>query len=98
MLRRPPGSTRTDNFFPCTTLFRSRVQIERGYERPQAEALFRRLILALIPYPSRLRILMAPLLALSPFMGRNGGFNPGLLTLLPARVRDRKSTRLNSSH
>src|SRR3546814_13689760 len=28
MLRRPPGSTRTDTPFPYTTLFRSSVQIE----------------------------------------------------------------------
>ncbi len=66
---------------------KSRVQIERHYERPEHERLFRRLLMALIPYPSRLRLLMAPLLALTPFMGRSGGFNPGLTRLFPARLR-----------
>jgi glycolate oxidase iron-sulfur subunit len=66
---------------------KSRVQIERQYERPEHERLFRRLLMALIPYPARLRLLMAPLLALSPFMGRSGGFNPGLTRLFPARLR-----------
>src|SRR3546814_15768078 len=32
MLRRPPGSTRTDTLFPYTTLFRSRV--ERDLKQP----------------------------------------------------------------
>src|SRR3546814_14265427 len=30
MIRRPPGSTRTDTLFPYTTLFRSDVPINRG--------------------------------------------------------------------
>ncbi len=55
---------------------KSRVQIERQYERPEHDRLFRRLLMAFIPYPSRLRLLMAPLLALTPFMGRSGGFSP----------------------
>src|SRR3546814_8914049 len=29
MLRRPPRSTRTDTLFPYTTLFRSRVEVQR---------------------------------------------------------------------
>src|SRR5688572_9126357 len=70
---------------------KSRVQIERYYQRPQEDRLFRRVLMALLPYPSRLRVLMAPLLALAPFMGRSGGLNPTL-------TADRKSTRLNSSH
>src|SRR3546814_13139509 len=38
MIRRPPGSTRTDTLFPYTTLFRSRIDnraIETGSYRPQ---------------------------------------------------------------
>jgi glycolate oxidase iron-sulfur subunit len=65
---------------------KSRVQIERHFQRPEADRLFRRLLMALIPYPSRLRVLMAPLLALTPLMGRNGGLNPGLTNILPARL------------
>jgi glycolate oxidase iron-sulfur subunit len=66
---------------------KSRVQIERHYQRPDDERWFRRLLMAVIPYPSRLRFLMAPLLALTPFMGRNGGIKPGLARLFPARVQ-----------
>src|SRR3546814_19945817 len=28
IIRPPPGSTRTDNLFPCTTLFRSMLEVE----------------------------------------------------------------------
>jgi glycolate oxidase iron-sulfur subunit len=66
---------------------KSRVQIERHYQRPEDERLFRRLLMAIIPYPSRLRVLMAPLLALSPFMGRNGGIKPSLARLFPAQLQ-----------
>ena len=66
---------------------KSRVQIERHYERSEDDRLFRRLLMALIPYPSRLRFLMAPLLALTPLMGRSGGLSPGLTRLFPARLR-----------
>ena len=66
---------------------KSRVQIERHYQRPEDDRFFRRLLMALIPYPSRLRVLMAPLLALSPFMGRNGGLSPVLAKMFPSRLR-----------
>jgi glycolate oxidase iron-sulfur subunit len=66
---------------------KSRVQIERQYQRPEDDRFFRRLLMALIPYPSRLRVLMAPLLALSPFMGRNGGLSPVLAKMFPSRLR-----------
>src|SRR3546814_5586872 len=38
MIRRPPGSTRTDNFFPYTTLFRSVVGHVLWLERPHRES------------------------------------------------------------
>jgi glycolate oxidase iron-sulfur subunit len=66
---------------------KSRVQIEQRYERPGGDRLFRRLLMALIPYPSRMRLLMAPLLALSPFMGRSGGLSPAFARLFPSRLR-----------
>ena len=66
---------------------KSRVQIERLHERPPVERLFRRLLLALLPYPSRLRVLMAPLLVLGPLMGPRGGLHPVLTRFLPARLR-----------
>jgi glycolate oxidase iron-sulfur subunit len=66
---------------------KSRVQIERHYQRPEDERWFRRLLMTFLPYPSRLRLLMAPLLALTPFMGRNGGITPGVASVFPARLR-----------
>jgi glycolate oxidase iron-sulfur subunit len=66
---------------------KTRVQIERRYERPEDDRLFRRLLMALIPYPSRLRLLMAPLLALTPLMGRRGGFSPHVIGFLPPRLK-----------
>jgi glycolate oxidase iron-sulfur subunit len=66
---------------------KTRVQVERRYERPENDRLFRRLLMSLIPYPSRLRLVMAPLLAMTPFMGRNGGLSPALRSIFPARVR-----------
>ena len=66
---------------------KSRVQIERHYERPGGERWFRWLLLRLIPYPSRMRLLLAPLAMLGPLMGRSGGFKDGILRLVPARLR-----------
>jgi glycolate oxidase iron-sulfur subunit len=66
---------------------KSRVQIERQYERPWAERWFRRLLLSLLPYPSRMRLLLAPLALLGPLMGPSGGFKEGVLRLVPSRVR-----------
>jgi glycolate dehydrogenase iron-sulfur subunit len=65
---------------------KSRVQIERHFQRPEGDRLFRRLLMALIPYPARLKVLMAPLVALAPFMGRNGGLSPGLARIFPSRI------------
>src|SRR3546814_217987 len=45
MIRRPPGSTRTDTLFPYTTLFRSALQRARIFERfPVAGRGFRPLV------------------------------------------------------
>jgi glycolate oxidase iron-sulfur subunit len=66
---------------------KSRVQIERRYQRPEQDRLFRQLLMSLIPYPSRLRVLMAPLLVLNPFMGRSGGLSPRIASIFPARLK-----------
>jgi len=66
---------------------KSRAQIEQQFQRPTAESLFRRLLLSVLPYPSRMRVVLAPLAALGPFMGRRGGFSPAALRLVPARLR-----------
>ena len=46
----------------------TRAQIERHYDRPIGERLFRSLLFALLPYPGRLRIAMAPLVVLGPIL------------------------------
>jgi glycolate oxidase iron-sulfur subunit len=66
---------------------RTRAQIERHYHRPATESLFRRLLLATLPYPRRLRIVMLPLVLLGPFMGQRGGLRPALLRIVPSRLR-----------
>lgn len=66
---------------------KSRVQIEQRWSRPSGDLLFRRLLLAVLPYPTRLRLLLAPLAALGPLMGRRGGFRPAVLRLFPPRLR-----------
>src|SRR3546814_3970707 len=38
MIRRPPGSTRTDTLFPYTTLFRSRLAASAAQLRAEVEA------------------------------------------------------------
>ena len=63
----------------------TRAQIERRYERGAGDRLFRSALFAVIPYPSRLRIVLAPLIPyrwIKPLLERTG-----LLDLLPARLR-----------
>jgi glycolate oxidase iron-sulfur subunit len=45
---------------------RTRAQIERRYERPLRERLLRRALFSVLPYPARLRALLAPLLIVGP--------------------------------
>jgi glycolate oxidase iron-sulfur subunit len=40
---------------------KQRAQIERQYERPAGDRMFRGLLMSLIPYPGRMRIALAPL-------------------------------------
>src|SRR3546814_15566327 len=98
MIRRPPGSTRTDTRFPYTTLFRSTRQLGR---RRKGGRLGR---ITLSVGAAQL----APAEALAKFVdradaalyaakrtGRNRvATDPGSRQPAP----DRKSTRLNSSH
>jgi glycolate oxidase iron-sulfur subunit len=64
---------------------RTRAQIERHYDRPFGERLFRSALFAVLPYPARLRLVMAPLLILGPIL--RALERSGLLNALPARVR-----------
>jgi glycolate oxidase iron-sulfur subunit len=64
---------------------KTRAQIEKHYERPLGERLFRRMLFALLPYPSRLRFAMAPLVVLGPVLRVLE--HTGVLNILPRRVR-----------
>jgi len=63
----------------------TRAQIERRFDRSPGDRLFRSALFAVIPYPARLRLALAPLVVygwIKPFIDRSG-----LLNLLPARAR-----------
>src|SRR3546814_16612717 len=99
MIRRPPRSTRTDTPFPCTTLFRSLDSREgyrhgrpqRGAGRAEAPVTSLKKRLKTLVGDSRLVITWA-LAAMLLTWGA------ALLVLQYGYDRDRKSTRLNSSH
>ena len=63
---------------------RTRAQIERHYPRSFTDRVFRALLFALLPYPARLRVALAPMVLLSgvvTILERSG-----LLNLLPRRL------------
>src|SRR3546814_3678969 len=105
MIRLPPRSTRTDTLFPYTTLFRSRRTVHRLPAPPARRARSHR------GAPARTRT-GRPLAARRGNRARRaagrdtpadagaaGGVVAGVLrALVAAPRRDRKSTRLNSSH
>ena len=64
---------------------RTRAQIERHYDRPFGERLFRSLLFAVLPYPARLRVAMAPLVVLGPIL--RALERSGLFNVLPSRLR-----------
>jgi glycolate oxidase iron-sulfur subunit len=64
---------------------RTRAQIERHYERPLAERLFRSMLFSILPYPSRLRVAMAPLVVFGPILRTLE--RSGALNVLPRRLR-----------
>jgi glycolate oxidase iron-sulfur subunit len=61
---------------------KQRAQIERTYERPAGDRLFRSLLMSLIPYPGRMRIALAPLALLGGLVRAVGrsGILPGRLS------------------
>src|SRR3546814_14919020 len=83
MLRRPPRSTRTDTLFPYTTLFRSATTIPRVTRRADGRGLH-----CLHNCCRSVRFQFSHAVA------------PMVRAVLCAAftMRDRKSTRLNSSH
>ena len=64
---------------------RTRAQIEQNFTRPFGDRLFRSMLFAVLPYPSRLRLAMAPLVILGPIL--RALERSGLLNVLPRRVR-----------
>ena len=47
---------------------KTRAQIERRYDRPASERLFRSALMALVPYPGRMRLAMLPLAVIGPIV------------------------------
>src|SRR3546814_11267194 len=93
MIRRPPRSTRTDTLFPYTTLFRSSVADNFIMLKDRKEW----------PEPRKPRDQLVAELnkAVNEVPGNNYEFTQPVkmrMNELIAGVRDRKSTRLNSSH
>jgi glycolate oxidase iron-sulfur subunit len=64
---------------------KTRAQIERHYPRTTGDRLFRSMLFALIPYPARLRIVMAPLVLIGPLVRALN--RSGLFGVLPRRIR-----------
>src|SRR3546814_11652312 len=104
MLRRPPRSTRTDTPFPYTTLFRSMVCVTAEADRPPRMELIdlssgdRKVLFD----PNRALALdvarVAPARLLRWMDTRGDVFTGWLFEARVPEGRDRKSTRLNSSH
>src|SRR3546814_9576326 len=97
MIRRPPRSTRTDTFFPYTTLFRS-VHIQPGI----SGCFFGNCSDAGAAVDEEANV-MAIDTAIHPKMAIERLADPqctafNLLPILAGHFLDRKSTRLNSSH
>src|SRR3546814_2085616 len=98
MIRRPPRSTRTDTLFPYTTLFRSRIAdiVRKGFQ-PRSVGLeaeqAAKLVLARALANKRREIKKVAMGG-----GQNPAHNAEVKRFANDKARDRKSTRLNSSH
>ena len=68
---------------------KTRAQVERRYERSPGDRLFRTLLMALVPYPGRMRVALAPLAivgGLVRWIGRRLGGRLGAALALSPRV------------
>jgi glycolate oxidase iron-sulfur subunit len=65
---------------------RTRAQIERRHTRGLADRLFRSALFAVVPFPARLRFVLAPLVVLGG-AARAIGRSPALAGWVPARLR-----------
>src|SRR3546814_16447295 len=93
MIRRPPRSTRTDTLFPYTTLFRSIIPIGK-LRRPVS--LF--LAVVALAAPPAMAATDGSAEALDAFVRARLAEEAGNPAASLSALRDRKSTRLNSSH
>src|SRR3546814_12051966 len=100
MIRRPPRSTRTDTLFPYTTRFRSeRTTPALGFDHDMAVAITAAVVALAAGgalglgggEQQEVRHVLAPVLA-------GGGLADEVGPAQCRQDRDRKSTRLNSSH
>src|SRR3546814_12655787 len=102
MIRRPPGPTRTDTLFPYTTLFRSGTPT--GYYtnkmlNPEHSANFIHGGQRCFPLVRFAEILLSYAEALNEYSGPSDTVYQAVEAIRRrAGLRDRKSTRLNSSH
>jgi glycolate oxidase iron-sulfur subunit len=64
---------------------KTRGQIERRFRRPLTDRLFRAGLFSLLPYPNRLRVALAPLVALGWL--KNVLVKSGVIRMLPERLR-----------
>src|SRR3546814_11118893 len=101
MIRRPPRSTRTDTLCPYTTLFRSKNFAEPTW-RVSLEHDLATDVLGYVSYNRGFKsgvfnagTATAPVVEPEIVDAYEGGVKA---TFLDRKVRDRKSTRLNSSH
>src|SRR3546814_17763030 len=97
MIRRPPRSTRTDTLFPDTTLFRSEtpsalVRRKRAARREDDFISGTPLNISLFLLPGEHNSIARPIQPEAPICVIFGK------VMLFGHRRDRKSTRLNSSH
>src|SRR3546814_20447300 len=99
MIRRPPRSTRTDTLFPYTTLFRSKVPDNVPNQEMMAQHLGKPLTQVPDPFGKFESFAHHNNAMLRDFLDRFG-FEYEFVSATDCyrADRDRKSTRLNSSH
>src|SRR3546814_16872324 len=105
MIRLPPRSTRTDTLFPDTTLFRSHLVCRNDHPLAQRPAVhLRELKGSAIIQLGKASSIRQSLLRSNVFAGLDTFLEVDHLATVTGLVaaglgvRDRKSTRLNSSH
>ena len=65
---------------------KSRAQIERRFTREGSDRLFRSLLMAIVPYPARMRLAMLPLLVFGPLLRLVAGATPSGVVTRPERT------------